>query len=120
MKNFIRTRKVGSRITLTALMACAALSTVARADDAPPVHVRYAQLDVNSKAGASMLFQRIRKAAVLVCDIPGTRDLRQMAAVKTCTDHAIAAAVEAAKLPALTAVYDARLGIAPATVVASR
>ena len=120
MKNFTHTNKHGFRIALAAVAVCAALSSVARADEAPQLHVGYADLNVNSKAGAAVLYQRIRRAADRVCEMPGTRDLGQLAQVKACTDHAIATAVDAVKLPLLTQVYDAKFGIAPTTIVASR
>jgi hypothetical protein len=53
--------------------------------------------------------------------LPGTRDLDQLAAVKACTDHAIATAVDTIKRPALTRIYDEKFGITQSvTVVASR
>jgi UrcA family protein len=121
MKNFAPIQKNAFRIAFASLAVCAALSTVARADEARELRVGYADLNVNSEAGAAVLFQRIRHAADRVCELPGTRDLGQLAAVKSCTDHAIATAVEAVKAPALTRVYDAKFGVLPAvTVLASR
>jgi UrcA family protein len=120
MKNFTHTQKNGFRIALAAVAVCAALSSAARADEAPQLHVSYADLNVNSKAGAAVLFQRIRRAAERVCEVPDTRNLGQLARVKACTDHAIATAVDAVKLPLLTQVYDAKFGIVPTTIVASR
>jgi UrcA family protein len=120
MKKFAPTQKTGFRVAFAVVAVCAALSTVARADAARQLHVSYADLNVNSGAGAAVLFQRISHAADRVCEVQGTRDLGQLAAVKACTHHAIAAAVEAVKLPALTEVYGAEFGIAPTTIVASR
>jgi UrcA family protein len=120
MKNMTHNPKIGFRIAFAAVAVCAALSTAARADEVRQLHVGYADLNVDSKAGASVLLQRIRRAADRVCEMPGTRDIGQLAAVKTCTDHAVAQAVEAVKRPALTQVYDAKFGIVPTTIVASR
>ncbi len=120
MKSFAPTQKTVFRLAFAAVAVCAALSTVARADEARQLHVSYADLNVNSEAGAAVLFQRISHAADRVCELPGTRDLNQLAQVKACTDHAIGTAVEATKLPALTRVYDAKFGIAPTAIVASR
>jgi UrcA family protein len=121
MKNFAPIQKNAFRIAFASLAVCAALSTVARADDVRQLHVRYDDLNIHTDAGATVLLQRIRDAAERVCEQPGTRDLGELAAVKTCTDHAIATAVEAVKRPALTRVYDAKFGITPSvTVVASR
>jgi UrcA family protein len=120
MKNFAHIQKNSIRMVLATVAVCAALSTVARAEEAPQVHVSYADLNVNSKTGAAVLFQRIRRAANQVCAASGTRDLGQLARAKACTDHAIAVAVDAVKAPALTKIYDAKYGIAPSTVLASR
>ena len=121
MKNVTHTPKNRLRIALATVAVCAALSSLARADEAPQMRVSYADLNIDSEAGAAVLYQRIRFAADRVCAVNGTRDLGQLAAVKPCTDHAIATAVAAVKAHALTKVYDAKFGITPtATVVASR
>jgi UrcA family protein len=120
MKNFAHTQKNGFRIAFASLAVCAALSTAARAEEAPQVHVSYADLNLNSEAGAKVLFQRIRAAAARVCEVPNMRDLSSQSRAKACTDHAIAVAVDAVKAPALTKIYDIKYGVAPSTVVASR
>jgi len=132
MKNLTRTHDNAFRIAFAAVAVCAALSGVARADtlananpvanadEARQLKVSYADLNLNSQTGAAVLFQRIRRAADQVCEVPGTRDLTVLAQAKACKDHAIAAAVQAVKLPALTRLYDAKFGIAPNTIVAAR
>jgi len=120
MKNFAHTQKNGFRIAFASLAVFAALSTAARAEEAPQVHVSYADLNLNSEAGATVLFRRIHAAADQVCEVPNMPDLGSLSRAKACTDHAIAVAVDAVKAPALTKLYDAKYRIAPRTVVALR
>ncbi len=85
-----------------------ALSTGARAADVPQAHVKYADLDLSSAAGAKVLYQRIRVAASLVCGNPDQRDLARFEQAKTCADKAIAGAVTAVGNDTLTDLYQAK------------
>jgi UrcA family protein len=98
------------RIVMATVALVAAFAGAARAGDAPQVHVRYADLNVNTAAGATVLYQRIRRAAVEVCDVRNTRDLAVLDKVKVCTDHAVAEAVGAVNNPTLTGVYMSKMG----------
>jgi UrcA family protein len=121
MKNFTHDPKNALRIGFAAVAVWTALATVSRADDLRQVRVSYADLNVQTEAGAAVLFQRIRSAAERVCEVAGTRDLGQLTQVKACTDHAIAGAVEQINLPTLTKVYDVKFGVTPNfTILASR
>lgn len=121
MKNFTQNTKNALRIGFAAVAVWTALATVSRADDLRQVHVGYADLNVKTEAGAAVLLQRLRSAAERVCEVPGSRDLGQLAQVKACTDHAIAGAVEQINLPTLTKVYDVKFGVTPNfTILASR
>ncbi len=84
------------------------VSTAAHAAQIPQVHVKYADLNVSSPAGAAVLYQRIRLAATLVCGTPDQRDLSRLAQAKTCTDKAIANAVTAVGNDLLTDLYQAK------------
>ena len=86
----------------------AALSTGARAADVAQVHVKYADLDISSPAGAAVLYQRIRFAATQVCGMPDPRELARLANAKACTDKAIADAVAAVENDTLADVYQAK------------
>jgi len=86
------------RITFAAAAMIAALTTGVRAADVPQVHVKYADLNVNTPAGAAALYQRIRFAANQVCADPGTRDLAVLVKVQACTDQAVANAVAEVKM----------------------
>ena len=102
-----------------AIAIVAAFAGAAHADDLRQVHVKYADLDVNTAAGATVLNQRIRRAADQVCDVPGTHDLAVQRKVKACTDHAVEAAVGAVNSPVLSALYEVKMGPAPITRLAA-
>ena len=103
------------RITFAAVALMAALTTGVRAADVLQMHVKYADLNINTPAGAAALYQRIRVAADQVCAFPGTRDLAVFAKVKACTDQAVAHAVAAVNNPTLTGIYDVNTGKPEAT-----
>jgi UrcA family protein len=90
---------------LAAATLIAGVSMTARAADAPQVHVKYADLDVNNPAGATMLYQRIRLAATQVCGAPDQRELARFVAAKACADKVIAQAVAAVGNDTLSGVY---------------
>jgi UrcA family protein len=106
----------------TGLIAAAMIlgaATVGTAADLPQVHVKYADLNVDSAAGATVLYQRIRAAANEVCPTSDTRDLAAQSAAKACRTHAIAEAVAAVRNPSLTRVYETKTGTTPVTRFAS-
>jgi UrcA family protein len=99
------------RTVLAAAAVFAVLATGARADDVLKVHVKYADLDVATEAGATVLYRRIRNAADQACGKGEERDLAQVARAQACTDRAIAEAVAAVNVPKLTTLYDTKMGI---------
>ena len=98
------------RIVIATVALVAAVAGAARAGDAPQARVKYAGLNLNTAAGATVLYQRIHRAAVQVCDVRATRDLAEQRQVKACTDHAVAEAVGAVNKPALTRVFESKMG----------
>ena len=103
------------RITFAAVALMAALTTGVRAADVPQVHVKFADLNINTPAGAAALYQRIRVAADQVCAYPGTHDLAVLAKEKACTNQAVAHAVATVNNPTLTGIYDVKTGQPQAT-----
>jgi UrcA family protein len=97
----------------------AALTAGAHAADVPQVHVNYADLNVNTAAGAKVLYQRIRGAADLVCGVADTRELARLSRAQACAAHAIAEAVDAVNSPVLTAVAEVKTGGAAVTRLAA-
>ena len=121
MKNFSHNSKALIRGTLAVVAISAAFAGAVRADEAPQMLVKYADLNVNSSAGAARLYQRIRLAADRVCELPGERDLAVLAKEKDCARQAIAQAVSAVGNPPLTRIYEAKTGVATtSTALASR
>ena len=121
MKDIQHNTTTAVRVGFAAAAVWVALATVCRADDVRQVHVGYADLNMQTEAGAAVLLQRIRNAAARVCDAPGTRDLGLQVRAKVCADRAIAAAVAEVKLPSLTKAYDAKYGGEPSfTKLAAR
>ncbi len=83
------------------------LMFVVNSQASPPenLNVSYADLDVNTSDGAAVLYHRIRVAAAEVCSIYDARDLAHTALRRSCTDRAVAHAVAAVNLPALSDQY---------------
>jgi UrcA family protein len=120
MKNFTHNVRTPVAVALAAITACAALATGARAADVAQVHVKYADLNVNTDAGAAVLYRRIHAAANQVCAMPGDRELVVLAGTKACVDRAIAEAVAAVKSPTLSKLYESKVGISPVAKLASQ
>ena len=107
--------------TMAAVAAvCLASVTIAHADEAART-VRYSDLNLNTQAGAAVLYKRIRNAAEAVCGDVGPRPLAQAVAVKACVDRAIFAGVRSVNAPMLSSEYNAHAGVAqPINVAALR
>jgi UrcA family protein len=105
--------------TMAAVAAvCLASVTIAHADDAART-VRYSDLNLNTQAGAAVLYKRIRNAAVEVCGDVDARQLAEAAAAKACVDRAIFTGVRSVNAPKLSSEYNARAGVAQPINVAS-
>ncbi len=96
--------------TVVAAALIATFAAGAQAQDVVQIHVKFADLDVNHPAGAAVLYQRIRVAAGKVCAMPDSRELDRAAQAKACMAKATADAVAAVNAPALTGLYQAKVG----------
>ncbi len=96
---------------IVAAALIAGFATAGQAADLPQVHVSYGDLNLSSEAGAAVLYQRIRNAAEQVCGTFGVRDLSAEAAAKACKARAIGEAVAAVHAPALSQVYEGKMGV---------
>jgi UrcA family protein len=105
-----KTNNAFHRVFVAAALV-AGFGAAAQAADLPQVHVNYADLNVNTAAGATILYQRIRHAADQVCPTFIERDLNSETAAKACKARAIGEAVAAVNAPALTQVYEGKTGI---------
>jgi UrcA family protein len=112
MKNITRNSK--SFLAAVAAVCLASVTITAHADEAangvPTRTVRYSDLDINTRAGATVLYARIRNAAQQVCGDADSRQLAASAAVKKCVNRAIYASVRSVNSPKLTSVYSGQVG----------
>jgi UrcA family protein len=112
-------------IALAAVVAFG-LSTIAidayagETHDVPTRTVRYADLDLNTQKGATVLYNRIRQAAEQVCGYEGRLPLAKAAPVMACVDKAVASSVQAVNNAKVTGVYDSRNGVKAINVAALR
>ena len=109
------TRNSKSFLAAVAAVCLASVTIVAHADEAangvPTRTVHYSDLDINTRAGATVLYARIRNAAQQVCGNVDTRELVGVSpAVKACVNRAIITSVRAVNCPKLTSVYNSQVG----------
>jgi UrcA family protein len=112
MDTFKNTRRLS--LWTAALAAAAAFSTLAQAQDtlgsdAHQLTVRYSDLDVNTVAGASVLYRRLQGAAHFVCGDEG-RSLIEQRQWDGCVRDALTEAVTAVHSPTLSAIEAGRTG----------
>jgi UrcA family protein len=89
-------------------LGAAGLTQAAAPVIGPDVTVRYADLNINTAAGAEQLYERIRRAAARVCPVEEPRPLAEHAAAMRCRNEVVAQAVSRVSSAQLTAVYAAR------------
>jgi UrcA family protein len=105
--------------TMAAVAAvCFASVTIAHADEAART-VRYSDLNLNTQAGAAVLYKRIRFAAEDVCGDVHSWQLAEAKAAKACVDRAISTGVRSVNAPMLTSEYNAHAGVVQPMNVAS-
>ena len=87
---------------------CGSFSAAADLGDPPHVTVRFADLNLSSPQGATVLYRRLESAASLVCETsdPGDGPFHSLDAGK-CADRAVRGSVKKISAPLLTAVYNA-------------
>jgi UrcA family protein len=120
MKIINHTPKNVIRTLVAAAALCGALATGARAEEAPQVHVSYADLNLNTTAGATALYQRVRAAAAQVCALPVEDDLSHLSQTKACKARVIAEALTSLDNPTVTRVFEQTTGVTPAIQLAAR
>jgi UrcA family protein len=91
--------------SLSAIAAAAQFS-----DQVPTQVVQFADLDVSSSEGATMLYRRIRGAARAVCESVDARTLEAKIPRHGCEDQAVERAVAQVHAPALDRYYNSRTG----------
>jgi len=108
-----------TQIALAAVTLVVAFAGGAYAQEAPQVHVKYADLNVNTTVDANVLYRRIRAAAEQVCAVPNRRELARWAQAESCTTRAVAEAVAKVDAPSLTHVFARETGSTPVTRLAA-
>ena len=106
------------------VLGVATLAVSAHADESvaqvPARTIHYSDVNLNTQAGAEVLYKRIHDAAEQVCGDVGSRQLDQATAAKACVDRAVSGSVRAVNNRQLTSVYNEHSGAAKtATSVAS-
>lgn len=106
-----RTLQLASAM-LTSFCTTALLAHSARAadlaDEPRREVVKFADLNLSSIDGPTVLYRRIHAAAIQVCGATNPRELARVAAAKTCIDNAVTAALAAVNNPLVTNRYLAR------------
>ena len=117
------TRNSNNFLAAVAAVCLASVTIVAHADQAadglPTRTVRYSDLNLNTQAGAAVLYQRIRNAAKEVCGDVDSLQLARVAAAKPCIDRAVFSSVRSVNNPILTREYNAHIGAAQPIEVAA-
>jgi UrcA family protein len=98
-------------VSFTSLVQVAQAADVI--NDRPALTVRYSDLNLDTQAGAAVLYQRIRHAAEQVCGKADSRRLDEVIAAQDCMAKAIASSVSAVGNAQLTSQYVAHAGKAP-------
>jgi UrcA family protein len=92
--------------TILSLSSLEAQATVATGAEA--IEVKYADLDLDRKAGVVTLYQRIQGAAKQVCEAQAGRRIAEQRSHAACIDNAVLTAVARVNRPMLSA-YVAQL-----------
>jgi UrcA family protein len=92
-------------VSLSAIAAAAQF-----ADQAPSQIVRFADLDISSSEGVTMLYRRIRSAARTVCEPVDARTLEAKIPRHGCEDQAVERAVAQVNAVSLDRYYNSRTG----------
>jgi UrcA family protein len=103
-------------LAMVAALGVASLAIGAHADESvgrvPARTVHYADLNLNTQAGAEVLYKRIRNAAEQVCGNVGSRQWVEAMAARACVNQAVAASIGAVNNLRLTNTYNSHLGVA--------
>lgn len=99
----MKTFNVVLSVALAGLLSGAAEARPRQAETVDRV-VRYADLNLNNPAGIARLHARIRAAARDVCSRVERHNWLALSQARACTEQAVARAVAAVNLPALTRV----------------
>ena len=111
MKTTNYTKQIAMATIASICVASAAMGAHADELNAPTRTVRYSDLNLDTPAGISVLYKRIRYAAEEVCGDASWRGLAEAAAAKACVDHAVYVSVHSVNNAKLTSEYQAHMGV---------
>jgi UrcA family protein len=119
MKTFTLRNKVVfvAAVAVVALTSYVGLARASDLNERPALTVHYSDLNLDTQAGAAVLYQRIRHAAEQVCGKVDSRRLDQIVAAQDCMSKAMASSVSAVGNARLTSEYVARVGKAAKQIV---
>lgn len=98
-------------VLFAAAVALAGFSAAPALAQSEPIsaRVRYADLDLGSRAGAKTMLRRIENAAERVCgNRPALRDIRAFSRFRACVEDAESTAVAQLNSPLVTALFEER------------
>ncbi len=72
--------------------------------------VKYGDLDLTRSSGVSVLYGRIKAAALTVCDEANSREVQAVLLTRKCARAALDRAVDKVNNPGLTVYHSAKLG----------
>lgn len=103
------------------MCAFALTTSVASADDARSVRVRYADVNMTTSEGVQVLYARLRTAAHHVCVDAGTQELQRLMRANACFDKALDDAVAHVGHTQLVALHTRRTGrLGHSVIIAAR
>jgi UrcA family protein len=100
------TKAVGAFVIGVAILGAAHAAQPIVVDDVLTTKVQFGDLNVDSTAGAKILYGRLRTAAGIVCSPFQSEDLGMRAQWQRCYDGALASAVGKINNAALTQIHD--------------
>jgi UrcA family protein len=108
---------------VTAIAVLALIQQMAHAntppDQSPILTVRYADLDLNHTAGATVLYQRLKYAAGQVCSSFRGREIKSQELFSRCVEASMTASIAKIDRPVLTQHYRSITGRHESVVVAN-
>ena len=109
-----------AKLTMLLVALTAGATQVALADTAdgvPSRQVDYSDLDISHASGVKTLYQRLVRAADMVCERYEDVELSRNQRYKTCVRHSLSVAIADVNNPLLTSYYESKVG-APGQQVA--
>jgi UrcA family protein len=102
-----------AKLTILLVALTAGATQVALADAAdgvpPSRRVNYSDLDISQASGVKTLYQRLVRAADMVCERYEDVELSRNQRYKTCVRHSLSTAIADVNNPLLTSYYESKV-----------